>query len=106
MSDRRDIIDLLEHGDVLIRKADNGYTINYLQDGASKTYDGEDECYGNLNPNALITEVIEVQPHIFEKEEQNRFKTLIYSIINAMGVYFSKHNKYQLDIIVEERKDE
>lgn len=73
--------------DLRIIKADNGFRTNYLDD----TDDGK----------SLVQETV------FEEEESERGEldcmvNLLYSVAEHFGVSFSKHNKRNLVIKIEE----
>ena len=99
MSDKLDLVMLLEHGDVLIRKADNGFSTNHLNPNSDKTYDDSDL----INPNVLITELHVFDDELNDLEEKQKLVHFLYDVIEAMGIYQSKHDRYRVNIEVQDQ---
>jgi len=78
----------LETIDCAIRRSDNGYII----------------LYENPNTGLPIEELF-----VFDEREAEKYKaiqTLLYTIMESMGVYYSKHNEFNIEINIVNKEGE
>ena len=75
-----------------IKEADNGWVISYPSN----------------NTEGITTEVVEYPEHSDEgdKEYEEAVERLLYRVMQSIGVWGSKHNKYRTFIKVVNQSDE
>ena len=81
--------------EIKIRKVENGYILEW-----------EDESESQENYFINNTKVFEIEENC-DEDKLNELKTLenvLWEITNYFGVYYSKHDKYNLTISIDDKK--